>query len=394
MLSAFKQQLRRIRWIDRLNARWKATTTKKEYAATVLLYSRKVLPGKRVELLVARLGERRKIFSHQNRTRIFFLGTDEAQDRGGILQALNRIGELTYFTRSDGCYGHNHPGSATVRRRANTERLRTIFADLYAHGATPELLIAQTWASFIDPKVFGEIRERYGTIIVSIAMDDRHQYWGHKVDGEWGGTYGLIPYLDLALTAAPECVEWYLKEGCPSLFLPEASDPGIFYPMPELPKTHDVVFVGARYGIREQIVTALRSAGIEVVTYGNGWESGRIANTNLPQLFAQARLVLGVSAIGHCEDFVALKLRDFDGPMSGSCYLTQDNPDLYDLYQVGQEIVTYRSAEECVAKTRYLLAHERERESIARAGRIRAERDHTWDKRFRALIETLRETPA
>ncbi len=392
MLSNFKQILRRIHWVDSLNARWKAAATKREYAATVLRYRRKAAPEKREELLVARLRGRRKILSEQYRPRIFFLGTDEAQDRNGILQALDRVGELTYFTRSDGSYGHNHPGSVAVRRRANTEQLRAIFADLYSQGTIPELLIAQTWASFIDPKVFGEIRERYGTFIVNIAMDDRHQYWGRKANGERGGTYGLIPYLDLALTAAPECVDWYLKEGCPAIFFPEASDPEIFHPIQELPKIHDVVFVGARYGIRERIVTALRMDGIEVVAYGNGWESGRVANEKVPQLFAQARIVLGVSAIGHCENFVVLKMRDFDGPMSGSCYLTQDNPDLYDLYTIGHEIITYRNIEECVEKVRYLLANEPERERIARAGRARGERDHTWEKRFRLLFETLRKT--
>lgn len=394
MLLALKQQLRRVSWFYDLNARWKAAATKREYAATALQYGRKAIRVRRNELLVARPDGRREILTEQYRPRIFFLGTDEAQDRSGILQALDRIGVLTYFTRSDGCYGHNHPGSEVVRRRANTERLRAIFADLYTQGTTPDILIAQTWASFIDSKIFGEIRERYGTLIVNIAMDDRHQYRGHKVDGEWGGTYGLIPYLDLALTAAPECVEWYLKEGCPAMFFPEASDPEIFHPIPELPKIHDVVFVGARYGIRERIVTALLKAGIHVMAYGSGWESGRIPNEKVPQLFAQARIVLGVSAIGHCENFVALKMRDFDGPMSGSCYLTQNNPDLYDLYKVGQEIVTYQNVEECVKKVHYLLAHERECKSIGRAGRIRAECDHTWDKRFRSLFVTLRETSA
>ncbi|MBI3807278.1 MAG: glycosyltransferase [Nitrospirae bacterium] len=321
---------------------------------------------------------------------VFFLGTDEMQDRSGILQALSRRGPLTYFTRADGSYGQNHPGPASVRRRTNSERLLALFAELAVKEELPHLMIAQTWAGFVDPKVLREIRGRYRTFIVNIAMDDRHQYWGQRVDGEWWGTYGLIPYLDLALTAAPECVEWYQKEGCPALFFPEASDPDIFRPIPELPKLHDVCFVGGCYGVREKIVRALRKAGIQVTAYGSGWDQGRLDTEEVPRLFAQSKIVLGVGTIGHCEDFYALKMRDFDGPMSGSCYVTHDNPDLRLVYKVGEEIATYCSVDDCIDKVRWYLSHEDERERVAQAGRVRALADHTWEKRFDDLFDVLR----
>ena len=159
--------------------------------------------------------------------------------------------------------------------------------------------------------------------------------------------------------------------------------------MPELPKIHEVSFVGARYGIREQLVMALRESGIRVSAFGSGWEAGRLGTDAVPQLFAQSRILLGVGTIGYCHDFYALKLRDFDGPMSGSLYLTHANPDLDGLYRVGQEIVTYRDADDCVALARYYLKHDEERERIARAGRARARADHTWERRFAQLFGAL-----
>ena len=323
------------------------------------------------------------------RLHIFFLGTDALQDKSGILQALGRCGEMVHFTRADGSYGQYTHDSESERRRANTERLWALFASLHASGKTPNLLIAQTWAGFVNPEVFGRIAGEYGTVVVNIGMDDRHQYWGRKVNGEWRGTRGLIPYIDLALSAAPECVEWYLKESCPALFFPEASDPQIFRPIPGLQKEHDICFVGARYGVRERIVTDLRRAGVRVSAFGQGWEGGRIGVEDVPRLFAQSKIVLGVGTVGHCSDFYALKMRDFDGPMSGSFYLTHDNPDLYRLYDIGNEIATYRTVEECVNRVRYYLEHDKEREDIARRGRERAVREHTWDKRFSDLIALL-----
>ncbi|MBI3351104.1 MAG: glycosyltransferase family 1 protein [Nitrospirae bacterium] len=250
-------------------------------------------------------------------------------------------------------------------------------------------MFAQTWAGYIDPRIFSEIRNTYGTIIINIAMDDRHQYWGKKVNGEWWGTYGLIPHIDLALTAAPECTDWYLKEGCPAIFFPEASDPDIFHPMANLPKIHEVSFVGARYGIREKVILALRKAGIHVTAYGSGWENGRLENKEVPILFAQSKIVLGVGSIGYCEDFFALKIRDFDGPMSGSFYLTDDNPDLYSLYDVGKEIMTYRGVKNCVDRVLYYFKNEKQRETIAFAGYNRARQHHTWQIRFEELIKFL-----
>lgn len=387
-LKAFGKQ---ISWVRALNGQYKCAKLKQEYYRTVTYYGG--LQRTRADLhaaLASRARSKPKLFEQGGTPRLFFLGTDELQDRSGVLQALDRLADLTYFTRTDSSYGQNFPGSEEERRRTNSDRLLALFKEMAEAGRTPEILLAQTWAGYVDSKVLGKIREEHGTLIINIAMDDRHQYCGRKVNGEWWGTRGLIPHLDLALTAAPECVEWYQKEGCPALFFPEASDPAIFHPMPELPKVHDVCFVGSRYGIREKLVTALQKAGVRVAAYGAGWDGGRLDTKDVPQLFAQSKIVLGVGTIGHCENFYALKMRDFDGPMSGSCYVTHDNPDLGLVYKVGEEIATYRSVDDCIDKVRWYLSHEDARERVAGAGRARALADHTWEKRFCRVVDYLK----
>ncbi len=385
-----KETLKAVPFLYSVNARWKARRIKSIYFWTLKYYGQNQSAESAESLLDRRAGDRLARWCKLGRPlNFFFLGTDEQQDRSGILQALEKCAYLTCFSRADGAYGQNYRGTVEKRRRANTERLWQMCRQLHLQGEAPDILVAQTWASFIDPGIFTRLREAYSTVVVNIAMDDRHQYWGSKVKGQWGGTYGLIPHIDLALTAAPEAVEWYLKEGCPAMFFPEASDPEIFHPMLDLPKVHDVCFVGARYGIRKKIVSALMKAGISVTTYGDGWDNGRIQNERVPQLFAQSKVILGVGTIGHCDDFYALKMRDFDGPMSGSLYLTHDNADLHRLYEVGEEIVTYRSIGECVGKVKYYLEHDGERERIARAGHARATRDHTWFHRFSGLRSFL-----
>ena len=391
MTANLRSTLKRIVWVSEINARYKAYFVKKDYADTVRYYAEKTFQSKslpQMDVCKEKIVRRLKAFDrHPN---IFVLGTDEHQDRSGMLQALERIGDVSCFTRADGSYGQIDPAPPALRKKMNTVRLWELIQQLHRQGKTPDLLIAQTWASVIEPTIFSRIRNVFDTVVINISMDDRHQYWGAKVNGEREGTFPLIPHIDLTLTAAPECVAWYEKEGCPALFFPEASDPDIFHPMPELPKLYEVCFVGLRYGIREKIVKGLQKAGILVAAYGAGWDGGRLDTKDVPQLFAQSKIVLGVGTIGHCEDFYAFKMRDFDGPMSGSCYVTHDNPDLQLVYKVGEDIVTYRSVDDCIDKVRWYLSHEDERERVAQAGRARALTDHTWDKRFQGLVDFLK----
>jgi hypothetical protein len=323
---------------------------------------------------------------------ILFIGGDYQQDSSGMLQALQSLGKVKVFTKKDGSYGMT-PAMHRTSLNAfdiNTRRLIEIIDQMEEMGEPPHLIIGQMWGCTFDTSIFDDVRRRNGTLVINIAMDDRHTYWADMGSKKWMGSYGLISHVDMVLTAAPECVEWYLKEGCNALYFPEASDPNIFNPMPELPKVHDVSFVGARYGIREKIIQELRNSGISVSAFGNGWEGGRLLTTDVTRLFAQSKIILGIGTIGHCTDFYALKLRDFDGPMSGSFYLTHDNPDLRKLYEIGREIETYRDVGECVKKVKWYLEHDVERESIASAGRQRALNDHTWVCRFSDLFASLR----
>jgi spore maturation protein CgeB len=243
------------------------------------------------------------------------------------------------------------------------------------------------WARTIPWQALRAIQDM-GIMTINICMDDRHSFRGKKYNGQWMGTAGLIPGLDLALTAAPEIVLWYAVEGIPALFWPEASNPDFFHPM-NIQKKHDVCFVGANYGIRTKIVSTLKKKGIQVTCFGEGWPNGRISTKTIPELFASSRIILGVGTIGYCEDFYSLKMRDFDAPMSGSLYITHNNPDLARVYEVGKEIVTYKTIDECVEKVNFYLNQPEQANRIAEAGYKRAMKDHTWKCRFEKLFQAV-----
>ena len=77
-----------------------------------------------------------------------------------------------------------------------------------------------------------------------------------------------------------------------------------------------------------------------------------------------------------------LKGRDFEIPMSGGLYLTEDHPELARAFQPGQEILTYFGIDDLVQKISYYLSHPAEAESIRTKGHERSLREHTWEERF------------
>ena len=81
-----------------------------------------------------------------------------------------------------------------------------------------------------------------------------------------------------------------------------------------------------------------------------------------------------------------VRLRDFEGPMCRTCYLTGHTDEIAEFYRIGREIDTYRSEEELVDKVRFYLAKRDRAEQLRVAGHARARRDHTWDQRFRELF--------
>jgi spore maturation protein CgeB len=59
------------------------------------------------------------------------------------------------------------------------------------------------------------------------------------------------------------------------------------------------------------------------------------------------------------------------------------------LFEIGREVVTFSTPEECVDHARYYLDHRDERVDIARAGQARTLRDHTYAQRMECLVECI-----
>lgn len=234
------------------------------------------------------------------------------------------------------------------------------------------------------PEVLAEMSHR-GAVIFNFCWDDKLKWPGPIVDGRHASPAGIAHAVDLNLTNAPSSLVKYAVHGGLAMFWPEAAHPDVHRPF-DVPFEFDVGFVGARYSWRPRFIAKLERLGVPVICFGSGWPRGRLSDEEMVRLYSRCRINLGFGGIGHSRSLLCLKGRDFEVPMSGGLYVTQHNPELESIYDIGNEIVTYRDEGDCARKIKAILADPERATSIRRAGRIRALRDHTYEARWSAAF--------
>lgn len=319
--------------------------------------------------------------------RIFWVGSNRDQDESGFLQALRRLATVIEFRNWKGSYGQWYwdqhgrvrvydPAIVTLNDKCLLLQIESSLQD-----GPIDLLMGQMWANYLSKEALACV-QRYGIPIINVSMDDRLPDNWSTQDGTRLGAVGLASVTDLVLTTSSETCAWYGVEGCPAIFWPLASDPGVFTPRYNNVRDIDVLFIGNKYGIRERIVNDLKRSQIHVECYGSGWANGPSTAEQSAELFKRAKIILGVGTVGYCDDVFTLKLRDFDAPMSGALYLTHRAPDLALLYQEGREIECYKTSEEAARKIHHYLAHPKELSAVAAAGHAKAISRDSWFTRL------------
>jgi spore maturation protein CgeB len=185
---------------------------------------------------------------------------------------------------------------------------------------------------------------------------------------------------------------------------------------------YDVTFVGQPHGDRKEVVAKLQAAGLSVQCWGGGWPNGRISQEGMLEVFSNSKVNLNLTK---SSDMVSLKAlvkvffyrrndqtyrlhrpgmwvdnlkslinknreqikgRNFEVPGTGGFLLTGDADNLSTYYEDGKEIAIFHGIDDLIAKARYYVEHDEERERIAKAGYERTLREHTYEQRFRDIF--------
>lgn len=204
-----------------------------------------------------------------------------------------------------------------------------------------------------------------------------------------------LPYFDLHVTTYPSAVEKARADGFDHVLLSQwaASSERLRPPLPAQECKYDVTFVGSCYGTRPQWIRKLKERGLDVRTFGYGWPSGAVKSENIPEIMRQSRISLNFADSGLIVDGLKIrrdrqiKARTFEVPGCGGMLLTEMTDRIDDFYLPDKEIAVFRDIDELAEKIQWLLGHPEERDAIAQAGYERTEREHTYEHRFRQVLD-------
>ncbi len=149
-----------------------------------------------------------------------------------------------------------------------------------------------------------------------------------------------------------------------------------------------MTFVGGRHGWRPEFVDTLRKEGIQLHTFGKGWNE-RISFEDMIRLFSESKINLNFSSSSVDPNLKQIKGRVFEIPMCGGFLLTEYAEGLEEWFRIDAEIACFAEVEEAIEKIRHYLSHEEERRQVAESGYRRAIECHSWDLRFLEVFQII-----
>lgn len=296
--------------------------------------------------------------------------------------SLLKFGRVRHY---DWCDQFNHQRKdwhQSLKSKMNEYLIKQL--DKWITEEKADVIFAYLSGELIEPATLKTIRS-YGIPIINLALNDKEHFVGKVRGGRAYGARDICALFDLCWTSTEDALIKYCVEGALPIYLPEGANPQIHRPY-DLEKTIDVSFVGQCYGNRAEVIDHLREKGIAIEAYGAGWPSGPLTTEEMVKMYSQSKINLGFGGVSGYKDTFCLKGRDFEIPMSGGLYLTEDHPELHHVFLSGEEILTYSGMDDLVQKIMYYLSHPAEAQSIRTKGYKRALDDHTWEARFHKIF--------
>lgn len=215
-----------------------------------------------------------------------------------------------------------------------------------------------------------------------------------------------IPFdhYDMIFSSFPHYVELFRRYGMTAYYQPLAFDPRIIAVIPALPygmRPVECSFVGGisplHAGANELFDHLARHVPIRFWGYGahslpedspvREKHQGEAWGKEMLYLLAASRVTIN-RHVDAAEQY-ANNMRLFEATGSGALLITDYKYNLGDLFDIGEEVVAYRSPDECAALVSYYLAHPEEAARIARAGQARTLKEHSYQARMAQTAEIL-----
>ncbi len=116
---------------------------------------------------------------------------------------------------------------------------------------------------------------------------------------------------------------------------------------------------------------------------------GKVSFDEMNTLFNRTKVNLRVSCDAMSPIGVDLKMGIFEVTMSGNFCLSQWTPEIEENFIITgnkKEMDTWRTKKELLEKANYYLAHDNEREEIAKRGHDKCRNNYTWTDRIKKVL--------
>lgn len=356
--------------------------------------------------------------------------------RNGAREAGMSVVEAPGIDWAEGLVPDDERAARAWRERTWPRVVEIIAREHRAHPI--DFFLSYLYPKQVDETAIADIR-RLGIPAVNFFCDNFREY------REVPPVYRCF---DLHWVPEFEALGMYKASGMPYVHAPMPA-----WIAPELrawnhPETHPPTFIGSADELRRSLFAEALSSGADFVIRGRGWadagdhedseasfdgwrtaanqirfvqehggaawirKSARrlraTAVTTIPARHVGPSLS-GVEYIEHTQGAVVTlgvnrvptfrapssrplrysRLRDIEAPMLGACYLTEWTEGLSHLYELGDEIESYRTAEEMRDKLSWLVAHPAHRQELRRKGQRRALDDHSVARTLDRIVSAL-----
>jgi hypothetical protein len=207
---------------------------------------------------------------------------------------------------------------------------------------------------------------------------------------------------DLVISSFLPTVERFRLQGIPAELNRLGFEPRVLSFLKEEAKSFDVTFVGSYGGVHRSRTAFLESLCVQfqqMKVWGPGAEAldsasplrrcyvGQAWGHEMYQILKNSKITLN----HHHGDVphYANNMRLFEATGVGALLVTDWKDNLCEMFELGKELVAYRTPGECAELIRHYLKHDEERNTIAHAGQQRTLREHTYEKRVRELAEIV-----
>jgi hypothetical protein len=225
----------------------------------------------------------------------------------------------------------------------------------------------------------------------------------------------ILGEADLLVTAKSFHLPYFAEHypGIPAYHVPQAYSQvvhrPVYAPVREEDYLCDVLYLGTGSAYKQQLLEALMAEmpDLDLMVAGSYWAgmikddsplAGRLFN-GIPfncaysELLQRARINVafhfGPDRRGW-NDMVSA--RTYEIPAVGGFMIHIDNKELRDSFDVGRECAAFTEVADLAETIRHYLAHPEERRQMAAAGQARAEAEHSFLHRARAIGELMART--